>query len=150
MYWANLRPVPRALPVLLTDQELSMYCQMDPISHSVPKSNVALRTMHKRKCFIRRHTHHNILLAVISARLKLKDIRAIFVGTREEEKKNQTKPALEMAFARPVKTLWEIWMHHTKGICVSFMALAALFILRPKMTWNYFWWQLKCKTTHLV
>lgn len=94
MYWANLRPVPRALPVLLTVQELGVYCQMDPISHSVPKSNVQLRTMHKRRCFIRRYTHHDSQiapsLAVIPARLKLKDSRAIFVGTREEEKKNCT------------------------------------------------------------
>lgn len=91
MYWANLGPVPRALPVLLTDQELGMYCQMDPISHSVPKSNVALRTMQERRCFIRRYINHDSritpLLAVISARLELKESRAVFVGAREEEKK---------------------------------------------------------------
>lgn len=91
MYWANLRPSPRALPVLLTDQKLGMYCQMDPISLSVTKSNVVLRAMHKRRCFIRRCAYHDsqitLLLAAIPTRLKLKDSRASFVGTREEEKK---------------------------------------------------------------
>ena len=111
-----------------------MYCQMDRTSLTVPKLKAVLRTMYKRKpdprkCFIRRHAHHDSqiihLLAAISARLKLKDSRARFVGTREEEK-NQTKPTLEMVFFKHVKTLCEVWMPQTKGICVYFMGLAAM------------------------
>lgn len=107
---------------------------MDRTSLPVLKLNAILRTTYKRKpdprrCFIRRYAHHDSqiinLLAAISARLMLKDSRARFVGTREEEK-NQTKPTLEMVFFKCVKTLCEVWMPQTKGICVCFMALAAM------------------------
>lgn len=93
-----------------------------------------LRTMYKRKpdprrCFNRTCSHHDSqilhLLAAISARLKLKDRRARVVGTGEEEK-NQTKPTLEMVFFKSVRTLCEVRMPQTKGICVYIMALAAM------------------------
>lgn len=62
--------------------------------------------MYKRKppqrCFIRSaHCSSQIirLLAVISAWYELKDVRAKFVATREEEK-NLIKPTLEMTFLK--------------------------------------------------
>lgn len=89
--------------------------------------------MHKRKpeprsCFIscaRGDSQIIHSLAALSARHKLKDSRARFVGTREEEK-NQPKPALEVMFFKCVKTLREVWMPQTKGIRVSFTGLAAM------------------------
>lgn len=83
----------------------------------------------QRRCFIRRCAHHDFqiihLLAAISARFRLKDSRERFVGTREEEK-NQSKSTLEMVFFKCVKTLCEVRMPQTKGICVYFMGLAAM------------------------
>lgn len=86
------------------------------------------RKREPRSCFIRyarRDSQIIHLLAALSARLKLKDSRAGFAGTSEEEK-NQTKAALEVMFFKCVKTLYEVWMPQTKEICVSFMGFAAM------------------------
>lgn len=90
MSWANLSQFLE--PCLSPSQIRSWVCTARWTQyHTITKPNVALRTMHKRRCFIRRCTHHDsqmtLLLADVSARLKLKDSRASFVGTRAEDKK---------------------------------------------------------------